>query len=88
LKAAGDGRTRRVVNCVALGQNLFARYWECRPEGHRRQADIFRAYRLPEMAPAYFVHNFFEALCAESVLTNTSGIPPKERKHISSAKLP
>lgn len=82
LKAAGVGRTRRVVNCVALGQNLFARYWECRPEGPQRQADIYRAYRLPEMAPAYFVHNIFEALCAESVLTNNHIWYPAQGKEM------
>lgn len=80
LKHAVAGRSRRLINCVALGRNLFARYWECRPEGPRRQADIFRAYRLPEMAPAYFVHNIFEALCAHSVLNNNQIWYPAQGK--------
>ena len=83
LKAAGEGLTRRVVNCVSLGPSLFTRYWDCAPENPQRQAYIFRAYHLMNMAPAYFVHNVLEALCAESVLTNNDIWYPKDGKERS-----
>jgi hypothetical protein len=70
LKAAAAGSTRRLINCVSLGKSLFVRYWECAPEQPQRPADIFRAYKLHVMAPAYFVHNVIESLCERSVLDN------------------
>lgn len=70
LQSSAQGSTSRLTNCVALGTSLFARYWYCPPEQPNRPADIFRAYNLRDMAPAYFVHNVIEALCERSVLDN------------------
>jgi hypothetical protein len=70
LKDAAAGSTHRLTNCVSLGASLFVRYWECAPEQPRRPADIFRAYKLQNMAFAYFVHNVIESLCERSVLDN------------------
>jgi hypothetical protein len=70
IKTAATGSHRRVLNCVSLGTSLFARYWFDVPERPDFQADIVRAYRLQDLAPAYFVHNVIEALCNRSVREN------------------
>ena len=70
IKTAAAGSSRRVLNCVSLGTSLFARYWYFAPERPKRAADIVRAYRLQDLAPAYFVHNVVENLCSQSVLDN------------------
>lgn len=80
IKTAAAGSSRRVVSWISLGTSLFARYWWAAPERPNRQADIVRAYRLKDLAPAYFVHNVIEALCNESVVKiATFGIPPGKR---------
>ncbi len=70
IKNAAAGSHHRVVSWVSLGTSLFARFWWAAPERPNRQADIVRAYKLQDLAPAYFVHNVIEALCHESVREN------------------
>jgi hypothetical protein len=80
LKVATAGSSRRVLNCVSLGESLFARYWWLAPEAPQRPAYIYRAYKLIDMAPAYFVHNVVEHLCERSVLHNNEIWYPPEGK--------
>jgi hypothetical protein len=80
LKSAAAGSDRRVLNCVSLGTSLFARHWYCAPEKPGFPANIFRAYNLEDMAPAYFVHNAIEYLCSQSVLDNNQIWYPPEGK--------
>jgi hypothetical protein len=70
LKNAARGEPCRIVNCVSLGTSLFARYWYYAPEQPQKDARIWRANKLQDMAPAYFVHNVIESLCERSVLDN------------------
>lgn len=70
IKSAAAGSSRAIVNCVSLGTSLFARYWHCAPEQPNRPVNIVRAYKLRDLAPAYFVHNVVEDLCSHSVLEN------------------
>jgi hypothetical protein len=70
LKAASQRRGGCLLNCVSLGPNLFARYWECAPENRIMPVHIYRAYKLRNIAPTYFVHNAIEALCPQSVGDN------------------
>jgi hypothetical protein len=80
LKEAAAGSSRRVLNCVSLGTSLFTRYWWLAPEAPQRPVYIFRAYKLVDMAPAYFVHNAVEHLCEHSVLPNNELWYPAEGK--------
>jgi hypothetical protein len=83
IKAAAAGRSRRVINCVSLGKSLFARFWLSVPERPNFQADIFRAYKLHDLAPAYFVHNVIEELCSRSVIDNNHIWYPAQGKEAS-----
>lgn len=80
LDQTAGGGSRRIVHCVALGEDLFTRYWYCPPETPRRPNQLWRSYRLPGSAPAYFIHNIIESLCERSVLDNDSVWFPREGK--------
>jgi hypothetical protein len=82
MKEAAAKSDRRYTNCVSLGTSLFFRYWYRAPENIPRNTEIFRAYKLQDMAPAYFVHNVIEALCENSVLDNNHIWYPNQGKEI------
>src|SRR5260370_4696277 len=56
------------VNCVTCGYNLFVRYW---PVGEHEPGDsaadakrkYWRAYKLNQLSPSYFVSNLIDAIC-------------------------
>lgn len=75
------GRTaRRNIHAISLGENLFCRFWYCPPETPKRPNQLWRAYELEEMAPAYFIHNVIESLCERSVIDNNFLWYPKGGK--------
>ena len=80
LDAEAAGSSRRCVHCVSLSDDLFTRFWHCPPENPRRPNELWRAYRLPGSAPAYFIHNVIESLCQRSVLDNDTVWYPREGK--------
>ena len=74
LQDAAGGDAHRVIDIVALGSDLFARWWRLDPihePGHgRREAKRWHTYHLAGMAPGYFIHNIVEFLNPESVEQN------------------
>jgi hypothetical protein len=85
IKSAAHGSEQRRLNCICLGDSNFFRFWENNPpgrplQGQRKIPNVWRAYKVDEMSPAYFLHNVFEHLCPESVLTNNSLWFPSEGK--------
>ena len=83
LKVASQSRGGNLLNCVSLGPTLFARYWHCAPENPIMPVHIYRAYRVENMAPAYFIHNVIEALCPDSVGDNNRQWYPASGKEAS-----
>lgn len=75
-----NGTPRRNVHCVCLGDDLFCKYWYSPPETPRRENELWRAYKLTDMAPAYFVHNVIESLCERSVIDNNFVWYPQQGK--------
>ena len=68
IKASVRGSDRRIINCVSIGESLFARYWPYNPDGSSRQRyDRWHAYNLQMKAPAYFLMNVVSHLCRKSV---------------------
>jgi len=51
------------VNCIVCGTDLFIRYWE---SGERQDCteNLWRSYRLMELAPAYFVGNLIDHIAS------------------------
>jgi len=67
-------------NCLCLGSSYFVRYWDCSPTNPRRPINRWHAYKIPEMAPAYFIHNVIESLFPQSVNENNRMWYPLEGK--------
>ena len=56
---ANARRTQCAVNCVSLGTDSFARYWDV---GEGEAHPLWRHYRLQHVAPSYFIGNLVNAL--------------------------
>jgi len=67
-------------NCLCLGSSYFVRYWYCSPTNPKRPITSWHAYNIPEMAPAYFIHNVIEGLFPRSVNENNQMWYPLEGK--------
>jgi hypothetical protein len=67
-------------NCLCLGSLYFVRYWYCPPTPPNRPINRWHAYRIPDMAPAYFIHNVIESLFPQSVNENNRMWYPLEGK--------
>ncbi|HEX5220877.1 MAG TPA: DUF6602 domain-containing protein [Verrucomicrobiae bacterium] len=83
IRDVAQGSESRRINCVSLGRSHFIRFWERPPGPPPKTNNVWRAYQLDEMSPAYFLHNVFEHLCSESVLANSSLWFPSEGKERS-----
>jgi hypothetical protein len=58
-------------NCLCLGSSYFVRYWSLPPSPPNFLINRWHAYRIPDMAPAYFIHNVIEFLFPQSVSENS-----------------
>jgi len=55
------------INCATSGHDAFVRYW---PSGHfepgdnaeDRQRSLWRAYKIPRLAPSYFISNLVDSV--------------------------
>lgn len=59
LQEVSRGSLDRVINCVAIGSNIFVRYWE---DGRNERdgivdGPVWHSYTLNELAQAYFLSN-------------------------------
>jgi hypothetical protein len=53
--------TRRVVHCVAVGRDLFLRYWtRGRDVNSQERGPVWHTYNLPQVAPSYFLGNLVD----------------------------
>jgi hypothetical protein len=58
-------------NCLCLGSSYFVRYWYLPPQPPNIPVNRWHAYNIPNMAPAYFIHNVIESLFPQSVSENS-----------------
>jgi hypothetical protein len=70
LAAAAVNWNQR-LDFAAIGESLFLKYWHLDPETARQMYQHWRAYRMPGLAPGYFIHNVVDAVCPDSVEPNT-----------------
>ena len=59
------------LDFAAIGDSLFLKYWNLDPETQSRMYETWHSYRLPGLAPGYFVHNVVDAVSPESVFRNS-----------------
>jgi hypothetical protein len=70
-RAAGAAPTwNERLDFAAIGDSLFLKYWYLDPETQRRMYQTWHSYRVPSLAPGYFVHNVVDAVSPESVFRN------------------
>jgi hypothetical protein len=55
--------TDGVINCISYGQNVFTRFWssDITVGGNTRRA-MWRSYKLPSVAPSYFIGNLVDSI--------------------------
>lgn len=83
VRGAAQGSEQRRINCVCLGPSHFIRFWDSPPGPPPKTRNVWRAYEVQGMSPAYFLHNVIEHLCRESVLTNSSlWFPPGGKEQL------
>lgn len=80
VNTESQGQIRNSIHAFSLGTSHFAKHWQCPPETPRRPDPMWRAYKLDDMAPAYFIHNTIEYLCNISVNENSALWYPNEGK--------
>ena len=60
------GQDQRIVNCISLGKDYFARFWHDEPGTPGIDSyDTWHDYKLRNKAPAYFIHNVIDHLCPQ-----------------------
>jgi hypothetical protein len=63
LKATGEAynQTRRPINCVSFGKNVFIRYWNRGADvSSYERGPVWHSYELPDVAPSYFIGNLID----------------------------
>lgn len=82
LQRSANQHGNRIINHLSLGNQLFIHYWRFRPEfspfsdAHQR----WHAYKIPELARGYFIHNVISSVARSSVSANESVWFPPEGK--------
>jgi hypothetical protein len=63
LQKVADNDQNAVINCVAIGDQLFVRFWE---NGHSQSSPetspMWHSYQLHKLAHSYFISNLIEHL--------------------------
>lgn len=73
LDEIAAGSEHRRLGLVCLGQSTLIRFWPDMPPGAPpKHPKVWRTYKMPDMAPAFFINAIIEHLCPESVLPNRS----------------
>lgn len=84
IKDSANGNEKRVIKCLAIGEDHFVRYWSYDPM--RTNNDIYNywhLYGLTHKSYAYFIHNIIEHLEPEWVKNNSNINYPSEGKENS-----
>lgn len=68
------------VDYACIGDGRFIRYWELNPEKPKRFLHAWHSYRLPGLAPGYFVHNVVDSISPEAMFRNNEVWFPRTGK--------
>ncbi len=68
LHEANGRITTYEIRALSFGDSQFFRYWDFDPRSEvRRSYDSWHAYKLPGIAPGYFIHNLIEYIFPHAV---------------------
>ena len=62
LADVAQGDLARVINCVAIGNNRFYRFWDDGRDVDSVAGPVWHSYRINNLAPAYFICNYVAEL--------------------------
>lgn len=86
LQRAAGGNSIRLVDHACLGSSTFIKYWQKDPAASGRAAlrpyDVWHLYRLPRMAPGYFIHNLLVNVCRGVTAQREDTWFPRESKEV------
>ena len=80
IKDRAGGQIRNSVHAICVGASDFMLFWYCPPETPQRPKPLWRAYKVADVAPAYFLHNLIEHIASQSVEENAALWFPAEGK--------
>lgn len=69
-----------IVDFVCLGNSQFIKWWQHDPNGESREFNKWHSYKLPELAPGYFIHNVLMHISRERYWLNQDIWFPSESK--------
>jgi len=70
LQHCARGLRPRIVSYVCLGCSHFTMFWENSPDDLGASYDTWHSYRLPDLAPGYFINNLVSTVSADSIESN------------------
>lgn len=83
-EAAHDWNGR--LDFAALGDSRFLKFWETNPDTPKRIYNTWHSYRMPRLAPGYFIHNVVDFVSPESVFPNNEvWFPPDGKEQFQDA---
>jgi hypothetical protein len=82
LRDSAAGNSNCYLDLACLGYSHFIKWWHSNPEVPNRVVKRWHSYRLPEMAPGYFLHNVVAELAGHSVHENSHAWFPAEGKEV------
>lgn len=82
LQHCARGLRPRIVSYVCLGCSHFTMFWESSPDDLEASYDTWHSYRLPDMAPGYFINNLVATVSADSIESNLGVWFPAESKEL------
>lgn len=80
LQEKVDGKQRKIIKYISLGNSKFIRYWHQNPIDTTDSYKKWHIYDLAEKAPAYFINNIIGDICRGSVALNQSLWYPRNGK--------
>jgi len=69
-----------IVDLVCLGNSQFIKWWQRNPSGNSGECSKWHSYKLPELAPGYFIHNVLMHMSRERYWPNQDMWFPSESK--------
>lgn len=69
-----------VIDLLCFGDSHFVKWWDHNPNGNSGEYNKWHSYKLPELAPGYFIHNILVHLSRERYWMNQDIWFPSESK--------
>jgi hypothetical protein len=69
------------IDCISFGKSFFVRFWRFDPVSGQQPVHRWHAYRIENLAAAYFVHNVIDHLFPYSIF-DQAALYPQDGKEV------